>query len=352
VGGSFVVISLVIGTGMPRINRSTVLTSIALMVAVVAIACGEAAAKPTAEPPTLTAVPTVAPTATPVQADYSAAGTANTRQAGITDVVVQECLAEELGLDVSEGFDRSLLRSIDGELMPAAFEACGAEQGGRPGGGGGDFLGRLADGPFGDPAVQECLSEELGEDFTGGFGDGAFGGGGGGFGIPEELTAALDECGVDLAGLLGSFGGGAFGGGGGRGGFGGGGGVRGDFGGGAGSFQECMNEQLGDGALELLRNPTGAPSPEVQAALEECGAGIAVPVEPDGGIGDGADPLPIEPTATSIPVSEFTIEQLTCISSELDPADLASAVIATSSGDLSEISDDILAALQTCGVGT
>jgi hypothetical protein len=97
------------------------------------------------------------------------------------------------------------------------------------------------------------------------------------------------------------------------------------------------------------------PPPELQEALAKCGATIAIPVESGGGIGDGAGSIPIEPavepSATSIPVSELTIEQLTCLSGELDPDDLANAVIATSSGDVSEITDDVLAALQTCGVG-
>ena len=300
---------------MSRISEpkhTTVLISIALMVSVVATACGGTAARPpTAEPPTPTAVPTVAPTA-------------SASLAGISDEAVQGCLAEELGLDILDGFDRSLLREVDGELLTAAFEACGAEQGGRPPGGG-DFLGRLADGPFGDPAVQECLTEELGEDFGADFS------GGGGFGISEELTAALDECGVDLAGSIGTFGGAL--GGDGRG------GARGGFGG-DGSFQRCLTEELGEGALDLLRNPTRMPPPELQEALAKCGATIAIPIEPA-----------VEPSATSIPVSELTIEQLTCLSGELDPADLANAVIATSSGDVSEITDDVLAALQTCGVG-
>lgn len=291
-------------------KRTTALISIVLMLAVVATACGEAAPKPTAEPPTPTAVPTVAPTA-------------SASRAGISAEAVQVCLAEELGLDISGGFDRSLFREVDGELLTAAFEACGAEQGGRPPGAG-DFLGRLADGPFGDPAVQECLTEDFGADFSGG----------GGSEISEELTTALDECGVDLAGLLGTFGGGGGTlGGGGRG------GARGGFGG-NGSFQECLTEELGEGALDLLRNPTRTPPPELQEALVKCGATIAITIEPA-----------VEPSATSIPVSELTIEQLTCLSGELDPADLANAVIATSSGDVSEITDDVLAALQTCGVG-
>ncbi len=331
---------------MSRISepkRTTALISIVLMVAVVATACGGTAPKPTAEPPTPTAVPTVAPTPSTSQAGDSANGTANTRQAAISAEAVQVCLAEELGLDISDGFDRSLLREVDGELLTAAFGACGAEQGGRPPGGG-DFLGRLADGPFGDPVVQECLTEELGEDFGADFS------GGGGFGISEELTAALDECGVDIAGLLGTFGGAL--GGGGRGGIGG--GARGGFGD-VGSFQRCLTEELGEGALDLLRNPTRTPNPELQEALAKCGAAIANPVESGGGIGDGAGPITIEsavePSATSIPESELTIEQLTCLSGELDPADLANAVIATSSGDVSEITDDVLAALQTCDVG-
>jgi len=79
---------------------------------------------------------------------------------------------------------------------------------------------------------------------------------------------------------------------------------------------------------------------------------VAIPVEPGSDTGDDADPVLAEPTATPIPVSELTVEQLTCLSNELEPADLASAVVATSSGNLSEISDTVLAALQTCGVGS
>jgi hypothetical protein len=114
-----------------------------------------------------------------------------------------------------------------------------------------------------------------------------------------------------------------------------------------------LTDVAGPDAFELLRNSTGdAPPAELLEALEECGGGIPIRVEPDGGIGDGAGPILIEePTATPIPVSDLTIEQLTCLSGELEPADLANAVIATSSGDLSEIADEVLAALQACGVG-
>ncbi|MEE8046888.1 MAG: hypothetical protein V3T49_08610, partial [Dehalococcoidia bacterium] len=245
-------------------------------------------------------------------------------------------------------FERSLIRSIVPEEVTAAFGLCGVEQGGDRGGQfGGGFVGT----GIGDPAVRECLNEQLGDDFAdafGGAGGGRDGSGLIGGGLPEGFAAALEECGVDVA--AGGFGGGF----GGRGG-----GFRGEgpggFGG-DGSFQECLTDLLGPDAFDLLRNPTGDdPSDELREALEECGGGIAIPVEPGGGIGDGAGPITIDPaaeaTAVPIPVSELTIEQLTCLSDKLDPADLASAVVATSSGDLSQIPDEILAALQTCGVG-
>jgi hypothetical protein len=237
-------------------------------------------------------------------------------------------------LDIEGEFDRSALQGIDGETVNAAFELCGVVQGGRPPGGGGARGGfgggGFGGGPFGDPEVQECLREELGEEFGdgegGGFGGALRGGGDGGFNLGEDFTAALEKCGVDLAGGLGGFAG-------------------------DGSFQECLTDLLGDDALNQLRNPDGAPSEDVQAAFEQCSAGIAIPVEPDGGIGDGAGPIPAEPEATGIPVSDLTTDQLVCISSELEPADLTSAVVATSSGDLSGISDEILEVLQACGIG-
>lgn len=241
-------------------------------------------------------------------------------------------MLEECGVDVSDGF---------GSL----FGGFGDRRGG------GGFDGGGFGGAF-TPEAIECLTERLGEDFADGFG--GFGGrdSGGqtesspfGGGLAEEFTAALEECGVD-------FGGGGFGGFGGFGGRGGGGdgfggrGFRGGAGGfGDGSLQECLTELLGAGALDLLRNPADGPSPELLEAFEECGGPI--PGEPDGGTGDRA--VPVEPTPTPIPVNDLTIEQLTCLSGELAPAALASAVIATSSGDLSELSDVVLAALETCG---
>ncbi|MBT6707960.1 MAG: hypothetical protein HOB24_08675 [Chloroflexi bacterium] len=342
---------------MPHISRSTLLISIALMIAVVAAACDSAAEKPTAEPPT--AVPAVVSESAStsegepagrirVPGDLATAGAAS-----LADPQAQECLAGELGMDLSDGeFDLRALSRLDPTDTSAAFVACGAEFG-RPGGaggilGGGEFVG----GGFADPEFRECLTGILGDDALDNLGQGD------GLGLDPESLAAFEECGINFGdtggglqfgGREGAFGGdsGIFGGGlrGGRGGF-----------GGDGSFQECLIGELGEDALSSLRNPTGAPSDEFQAALEKCGGGIAIPVEPDGGIGDGAGPITIEPitepTATSIPVSELTIEQLTCLSSELDPADLAAAVVATSAGDLSEISDELLAALQTCGVGS
>ena len=342
---------------MPRISKSTLLVSIAIMIAVVAAACDTAAAKPTAEPPT--PIPTV-DSASNSAADESEGESAGrirapgdrtgTSAANIDDPEVQECLAGELGIDLSESeFDLTALRQLDPTDTSAAFVACGAEFG-RPGGaggilGGGGFVG----GGFADPEIRECLIEELGEGALDNLGQGS------GLGLDPESLAAFEACGLNFGD--GGGGGSRFGGR--EGAFGGdsgifGGGQRGGFGA-DGSFQECLIGELGEDALGLLRNAGGAPSDELQAALEKCGTSISIPVDSDGGIGDGAGPIPIEPleepTATAIPVSDLTIEQLTCLSSELDSSALASAVIATSSGDLSEIPDEILAALQTCGVG-
>ncbi|MBC8452946.1 MAG: hypothetical protein H8D69_00570 [Chloroflexi bacterium] len=385
---------------MPKISRTTLLISIAIMIAVVAAACDSAATKPTQEPPT--PIPTVS-------TDVADTGSLTGLREALSDPVVLECLSEQLGeslniesgeigsdllgrlgneelamlescgVDVDSGlrgagtigassgdpevqqciagelgiefdselgtYDRSALRAIDPEKVTEAFASCGAEQARRPANGG--FVG----GSIADPEVQACLTRELGEEFFGRLGQGS------GIGLTPESIAALEECGVGLPDTGGGF---RFGGG--PNGFGGddgvfGGGLRGGRGtlGGDGSFQECLTNALGDDALTLLRNPIGAPSPEVQEALEQCGGAIGIPVEPDGGIGDGAAPILVEPevapTATAVPVSDLTIEQLTCLAGELDPAGLASAIVATSSGDLSQISDEILAALQTCGVG-
>ncbi len=327
---------------MPRIKRSTLLISIAIMIAMVAVACESAVEKPTAEPPT--PIPTVA--SEDVSEAVGTDSALSVREA-LSDPEVLECLSEQLG----DGFDAgsgAIGPELLGRLGPqelAMFESCGVEVGGATGNGSGLF-GGFAGGGFADPEIRECLAGELGEDFADNLG--------GGGGITPESLAAFEECGLNFG-----DGGGAFGGrdGGGR--FGGrtfgGGGFGGAFGA-DGSFQECMNEELGEGGFAGLRNSAGAdgPTPELQAALEKCGSGIAIPVEPDGGIGDGGGPLvePLEePTDTPIPVSDLTIEQLTCLSGALEPADLANAVIATSAGDLSEITDEVLAALEECGVG-
>ncbi|MBT3995540.1 MAG: hypothetical protein HOF01_07045 [Chloroflexi bacterium] len=342
---------------MPHISRSTLLISIALMIAMVAAACDTAAEKPTAEPPT--AVPTVVSESASTSEGEPAGRIREpgdrdtTGAASLADPEVQECLAGELGMDLSTGeFDLTSLRQLDPADTAAAFTACGAEFG-RSGGGGGILGGGgFVGGGFADPEIRECLTGILGDDALDNLGQGS------GLGLEPESLAAFEECGINFGDTGGGF---QFGGG--EGAFGGdsgifGGGLRGGRGGfgGDGSFQECLIGELGEDALASLRNPTGAPPADFQAALEKCGGGIAIPVEPDGGIGNGAGPIPIEtitePTATSIPVSELTIEQLTCLSSELDPADLAAAVVATSAGDLSEVSDELLAALQTCGVGS
>jgi len=67
------------------------------------------------------------------------------------------------------------------------------------------------------------------------------------------------------------------------------------------------------------------------------------------GIGDGAVTPPIEPTATPVPASDLTIEVLAYLSRELDSTELAAVVIATNAGDLTELSDEALAALATWG---
>ena len=347
-------------------RRKTLLISIALMLASVAVACGSTAAKPTAEPPppTSTPVATEVPTAVAQSEGENAGSRADDTEgavaggASVDDLAVQACLAAELDVTLDPDSGRlgpDVFQNLSTEEFAAALETCGVDAnagfgsalggfGGRQGGG------RLGGGAF-TPEVQECLTEQLGEDFAGGFGGrgggGQPGGGGGagGFlgGLGEDFTAALEECGVDFG--EGGFGG--FGGFGERGGDGG--GFRGGAGGfGDGSLQECLTELLGADALASLRNSDGGPSPELLEAFQQCGGPI--PVEPDGGTGAGAGALPVDPTATPIPVTDLTVEQLTCLSRELDPTDLAGVVIATSSEDLSELADEVLAALKACGV--
>jgi len=313
------------------------------MIAVVSAACDSAAEKPTAEPEPPTPIPTVVTESESIGVDNAAGDIAGRIRggggfvvSGLADPEVRDCLTGILGDDALDNLGQGSGLGLEPESL-AAFEECGLNLG-RTGGGG--FAGRVID----NPEVRECLGGILGEDALDNIGQGS------GFGLEPESLAAMEECGLNFG-----DGGGGFRFGGSEGGFSG--GLRGGFGG-DGSFLECMTGELGDDALSLLRNPEGGgPTAEVQDALAKCGlGGIAIPVEPDGGIGDGAGPIPIEPaeepTATEIPVSDLTIEQLTCLSSELDPSDLASAVVATSSGDLSEIPDEVLAALQTCGVGS
>jgi hypothetical protein len=328
---------------MRYISRSTLLISIALMIAVVAAACDSVADKPTAEPEPPTAVPTIVDSQS---LDVSGETTGRTRPDGtntaaaFSDPEVQECLAGELGIESSE-FDIGALRQLDPTNTAAAFEACGAEFG-RPGGGGGILGGGgFVGSGIADPEIRECLTGILGEDALDNLGQGS------GLGLKPESLAAFEECGLNF----GDGGTATFGGGGGL--FGGGqrGEGRGGFAGG-GLDLECITAELGEDAITLLRNPEGASQADLQQALEACGGVIALTNEVDPVTGS----IPIEPaflpTATSIPVSDLTIEQLTCLSSELEPSDLAAAVVATSAGDLSDISDELLAALQTCGVGS
>ena len=302
------------------------------MIAVVAAGCDSAAEKPTAEPPT--PIPTVA---SQTMDTDSALGARN----ALANPELLECLSEQLG----DGFDPdsgAIAPELFGRLGPQALstlESCGVDVAGTFGG----AVQSLSD--FSDPEVQQCLAGELGADVTNE---------GGEFDRnilrtidPESVRIAFEVCGLNSARRTG--GGGLFGGG--QRGEG-----RGGFASGAGDdIRECLTEELREEGLTLGRNPIGASPAEFQDALEKCGGGIAIPVEPDGGTGAGSAPIPIEPvtepTATSIPVSELTIEHLTCLSGELDPADLTAVVVATSMGDLSEITDELLAALQTCDVG-
>lgn len=315
-------------------RRSTQLVSTSIMVLIVAVAaaCGGTAAKPTAEPPTPTPVPTVVPGQANTDSGARVPDGAG-RQGVFTNPEVQACLASELGDDIDPTtLGRALFSGGLSEDLALAFDACGVDTttalGDLRGFGGGGLAGAV--GRF-DEEAQACLANELGEDFAAGPG-GLFSG------ENDELTAVLERCGVEPGD--GVQRGGAFGG-------------AGRFGGAGGFvapvFQECLATILGG---QLAGGGRGFQiDPETQEALTRCREGVAIPVEPDGGIGDGVGPVPAEPTTTPIPVSDLTIEQLTCLSSELKPADLASAVIATSSGDLSGITDAVLAALQTCGVG-
>ena len=338
-------------------RRSTLLISIALMLAVVAAACGSADPRPAAEPPAPTPFPTVT-----VEAEDSGnagadsgASDAGSFEESLADPAVRQCLEEQLG----ESFDPESVGpggDLFGRLGPAELamlEECGVDV---SGGFGTAFGGRRGGGAFGGggggagagaftPESQECLAELLGEDFAGGFG--GFGGRGDGdqprggqFGgrIGDEFAAAFEECGIDFGGDTG-FGGFTGRDSGGRG-FGGG-----TFGGGA--IQECLTELPGPDALLSLRNPDSPPSQELLDAFEQCSSRI--PLEPGGGIGDGAVPPPIEPTATPVPASDLAIEVLACLSRELDSTELAAVVIATSAGDITELSDEALAALATCG---
>jgi hypothetical protein len=335
--GSIILYSDLYRVAMVHISRSTFLICIALMIAVIAAACDTAADKPTAESPT--AVPPVA------SQDVDTDTTLSLIDA-FTDSEVRQCLSEQLG----DRFDDDLgavgpeLLSRFGPRELAVLESCGVDI---PGALGGNVGAASLD----DPEVQECLAGQLGMDLSAGE-----------FDLtvlrelePTDIAAAFEACGAEFGrpgaggGILGD-GGGLFGGGqrgAGRGGF---------AGGAGGDILECLTEELGEDPLALLRDPIGMPPADFQAALEKCGAGIAIPIEPNDSAGDGTGPIPIEPitepTATSIPVSELTIEQLTCLSGELDPSDLAVAVVATSAGDISEISDELLAVLQVCGVGS
>ncbi|MCH7972214.1 MAG: hypothetical protein IH960_14420, partial [Chloroflexi bacterium] len=267
-------------------RRNTLLISIAVIPAVIAVACGSSESKPAAEPPTPTPTSTPVPTAT-VQAENESAGPGapGAGQASLADPAVRECLEEQLG----QSFDPESF-GPGGDLFGrlglqelAMLESCGVDVSGGFGGAFGGFGGGGA-GAF-TPEALECLTERLGEDFAGGFG--GFGGrdGGGqsggtpfGGGLGEDFTAALEECGVDFGeGGFGGFGG--FGGGGGFGGRGGAGGF------GDASIQGCLTELLGADVLDQLRASGGGFSPELQEAFRQCSGPI--PTEPDGGIGDG-----------------------------------------------------------------
>lgn len=316
---------------MPHISRSTLLISIALMIAVSAAACDSAAEKPAAEAPT--PVPTVVSESASSSDDELSGETAGRFReprdrgaAGATNLAdpeVQECLAAQLDMDLSAGeFDLRALRQLDPTETAAAFEACSAEFG-RPDGGGGTLGGGVfVGGGFADPEIRECLTRILGDNLDQGSG----------LGLEPESLAAFEECGLNFGDGGGGF---RFGG---RGGF-----------ADSGLNLGCITAELGEDAITLLRNPEGASQAELQQALEACGGVIDLTEGPN-----VTGSIPIEPAAvpTAIPVSELTIEQLTCLSGELEPSDLAAAVVATSAGDLSEITGELLAVLQTCGAGS
>ncbi len=362
-------------------QRNTLLISIALMLAVIAAACGNTESKPAQAPtaiPIETLIPTVI-TQSDVEGPDTDTAAAAAALARLADPAVIECLTEQLGESFdpeSGGLGQNLFGLLGSEDFTAALETCGVDISGGLGSAFGEFSDRFSRGGFGgdgafSPEALECLTEKLGEDFADGFGEfgsrgdasgdhegeSQLGGGlrGGDFG--EEIEATLEECGIDLGdSAFGGFSGGLRG-------FGDRDGDRGGrFGGflGDGSIQECLNELLGPDALAQPGSGGGdGPSAEFREALQECSGGGDLP----GGFGefDGfgdhddeatldSDPTE-ESTATStpIPVTDLSIEQLTCLAGELEAADLANVVIATSLGDLSELTDDVLVVLEACG---
>ena len=236
---------------MPRISRSSLLISIAIMIALVAAACDSPASKPTAEPDPPTPIPTV--TTEPASTTEDSTANADTGRQGVADRQVQECLAGELDLDIDPTtglFDRGLLTEVDAADLAAAFASCGVEQGGRPTGGGrlgGGFVGS----GIADPEVRACLTEEMGEDALDDLGQDS------GIGLGEEWVAAFEKCGVEQGGRP-TGGGGAFG---------------------DPEVQECLTVELGDDfggeAGGIFGGFTGGFSEELTAAFEECGIDLS-----------------------------------------------------------------------------
>ena len=197
-------------------RHGKLLIAVALMLAVIAVACGSTESKPATEPPT--PIPTVV--VTPTSEVPSAGSEDGAPGTVLDDPAVRECISEQLGEDFdpeSPDFGRSLLGRLGSDEL-AILEACGLDVSGgfggarrvpgegRTDGGFGAFGGIGGLGALADPEIQECLTGELGEDFEldfGSRGDDGSGQRGSGFtagGFGEEFTTALEKCGVNFAG--------------------------------------------------------------------------------------------------------------------------------------------------------
>jgi len=252
-----------------------------------------------------------------------------------------ECLSSELGEEVDIfTLRRAQLGGAQPEQAVAALTECGV-----------DPNALNVAGQFRNPEIQDCIAGVLGQ------GDSSLPRiqPGSTFGPSPELAAALEECGVESGDLM--LGNPAD-----RGGFRG----FGAFGGGPlanPEVRECIAESLGAEPEEATGGFFGGipgSNEDVAAALEECGGDFGrFPGLPsfDGITPSDPKDLGISPTAetsdqflTPVQVSELSIEQLSCLSAQLDPVALGLVVVATSNGDISELDGDALVALIECGV--